>query len=153
MKLTDYTALIGVFVTLVSAAVAFLTWATNLAKDRKQSLAQRRAEAYIDYLTGLSRVSNIADADSKEYRDADIMTLEAKHRIILYGAEEVVEGLRELYEGPAQFALTKEGRRRYADLLNAMRKDSGQPAASQEAIERLLMNKSSRESGPPSLEP
>lgn len=88
----------------------------------------------------MSRVSNIPDRDSQEFRDADIMTLEAEHRIVLYGKQEVVERLCDLYEGPRMFALSKDRRRRYTNLLNAMRKDSGQSVVSAQAIERILMN-------------
>ncbi len=100
----------------------------------------------------MSRVSNIPDRGSKEFKDADIAMLEAKHRIVLYGAEDVVDGLRELYDGPAQFALTQDGRRRYSNLLNAMRKDSGQSHVSDKAIECILINKPNHKDGLPRLE-
>jgi len=99
------------FAALGTVALAVVTYTANLVLDRRNKVAIRRSEAYTDFLTGVSRASNIADKNSKEFREADVSILEAKHRIILCGSSRVVRELVELLDGDPRFALTEQGRR------------------------------------------
>ena len=124
---------------LGTVSAAFVTYAANVALERRGRVATRRAEAYIDFLTGISRTANITNRDSKEFRDADISTLEAKHRVILYGSERVVRELALMYDGEPHFSATVEGRRQYACVLNAMRADCSKGKVSEYEIVRILI--------------
>lgn len=126
MKPSDYIALAAVTVSLL--AVAF-----NLFLDRKKRIADKRAEAYIDFLKHMSLLANLQDRPEAERFPVDAAQLEAKQRILLYGSPRVIQALVGLQLGGGDFT-TDEGGKSFVALVQAMQKDCSGVCSTPEQI-------------------
>ena len=130
--------------------VSVVAWFVNNFLDRRRKMSERRAEAYVDYLNGISRVENLPDRNSKEWHEANILTLEARHQILLYGSPNVIAALQKASQVPRLSVSSAPSSRAYQEVLRriqeahveviqAMQSDSGRYKSNYKTIHDILI--------------
>ena len=134
----------------IAASLVVLT--INAALEASRKRREKRTDAYVDLLKGMSMIST-PDKTSEKYRDGQTLILDAKHRILLYGQQEVIDSLDAYVGGRIKghwSHLDGEGRTNYANLIAAMQKDCRSSSSPTSTILTVLVDEASSDKlGPP----
>jgi hypothetical protein len=119
-----YFALVPVVSVLVGAILQY--WFSRAAESRKELRALRR-QASVDYLRSVTAVAQAQDG--QERRDALVPLTDAKTRIAVYGARNVVAALAR-FEKAGPRLHDEKGMAAFVELASAMRE--GEPGDHQD---------------------
>ncbi|MCP4367012.1 MAG: hypothetical protein GY797_02690 [Deltaproteobacteria bacterium] len=134
IEITKLVVLLPLFGVIIGAVLQH--WLSKSAKAR-ESLAQQRVQAYIDFISASAELARL-EKESDKRPDVLAKRGSAKYRIVIYGSKDVVEKLA-AFESSDKVSEKDKLRYRFLDLCEAMRKDSGsKPLDDMKIIERSI---------------
>lgn len=125
-------------VALAAFGLGLCGYLINGWQDRRTRAANRRTEAYLDYIRSQNMMAVIKDDRDPEFQRMDALHLDARARILLYGSSTVIDSLRHLKSGNRSF-MHPQTLVSYVALLSAMRKDLVGGALTKEEVGRILV--------------
>lgn len=113
--MSAWTALLPLIGLIVGAVLQY--WFTTAAESRKQ-LRALQDQSYVDYLKAVTKAAHAGSADMR--RTAVAETADAKSRICVYGAPEVIAALARFEEAGVVLD-NPRSQTAFAIMVNAMR--------------------------------
>lgn len=130
--------LIGV---MLGAALQF--WFSRSA-ERNKAIEALRAQAYVDYLSGVASLAHVVNAD--DVRLANRCLADAKARIAVYGSSQIIGALARFEESGAILARGQDVKP-FLSVVASMRSEL--PFVAEQDLELLLLGR--REQSNPKL--
>lgn len=130
--------LVGV---LLGAALQF--WFSRSA-ERNKAIEALRAQAYVDYLSGVAALAHVVNVDDVRVADRDLA--DAKARIAVYGSPEVIGALARFEESGAILARGQDVKP-FLSVVANMRSEL--PFVGERDMELLLLGRSDKVSPKP----
>jgi hypothetical protein len=118
------TAILSFFGVVIGATLQYVF--TRYLEGQRHH-RELKTQAYLDYLSSVSGLAHLNEAQGSQERDLIAKATDAKGRICLYGSGEVVHAFA-VFETLGAVVSSAQQRTAFVAMVTAMRKDSGNGA-------------------------